>query len=163
LPGIRKADMSFDYHTHTTRCKHATGSMAEYVAAAKAAGLKEMGFSDHLPYPKGSSAWNMSEAELPGYVDEVLSLRQANPGLAIRLAVEADYFPEAEPELKRLLESRGATVVGLAVIIYQPTPGTHDFGNLPLYYLAKLDARYYADAAHCELCKRGVALEKVWL
>jgi orotate phosphoribosyltransferase len=66
-------------------------------------------------------------------------------------------------ELKVLLESRGATVVGLAVIIYQPTPDTHDFGNLPLYYLAKLEARYYADAAHCELCKRGVALEKVWI
>jgi orotate phosphoribosyltransferase len=66
-------------------------------------------------------------------------------------------------ELKALLESRGATVVGLAVIIYQPTPDTHDFGNLPLYYLAKLEARYYADAAHCELCKRGVALEKVWI
>ena len=46
---------------------------------------------------------------------------------------------------------------------YHPTPDTLDFGNLPLYYLAKLDARYYADAAHCELCKRGVALEKVWL
>ncbi len=66
-------------------------------------------------------------------------------------------------ELKTLLESRGATVVGLAVIIYQPTPDTHDFGDLPLYYLAKLDARYYADAAHCELCKRGVPLEKVWI
>src|SRR5260370_1269020 len=66
-------------------------------------------------------------------------------------------------ELKQLLESRGATVVGLAVIIYQPTPDTHDFGNLPLYYLAKLDARYYADATRCELCRRGVPLEKVWL
>jgi orotate phosphoribosyltransferase len=54
-------------------------------------------------------------------------------------------------------------VVGLAVIIYQPTPDTHDFGNLPLYYLAKLDARYYADTAHCELCKQGVPLEKVRL
>jgi orotate phosphoribosyltransferase len=42
-------------------------------------------------------------------------------------------------ELKRAVESRGATVVGLAVIIYQPTPDTHDFGSLPLYYLAKLD------------------------
>src|ERR1700737_3574847 len=31
-------------------------------------------------------------------------------------------------ELKRLLESRGATVVGLAVIIYQPIPTTYDFG-----------------------------------
>jgi hypothetical protein len=51
----------------------------------------------------------------------------------------------------------------LAVIIYQPTPDTYDFGNLPLYYLAKLDARYYADATRCELCRRGVPLEKVWL
>ena len=66
-------------------------------------------------------------------------------------------------EMKMLLESRGATVVGLAVIIYQPTPDTRNFGSLPLYYLAKLDARYYADAAHCDLCRRGVKVEKVWV
>jgi orotate phosphoribosyltransferase len=66
-------------------------------------------------------------------------------------------------ELKQLLEAKGARVVGLAVIIYQPTPTTHDFGTLPLYYLAKLQASYYADAAHCELCKQGRPLEKVWI
>ena len=66
-------------------------------------------------------------------------------------------------EMKTLLESRGARVVGLAVIIYQPTPSTMDFGSLPLYYLAKLEASYYADAAHCDLCRRGVKLEKVWV
>jgi len=65
--------------------------------------------------------------------------------------------------LKALLESRGATVVGLAVIIYQPTPDTFDFGNLPLYYLAKLDASYYADAQHCDLCRQGAPLETVWI
>jgi orotate phosphoribosyltransferase len=66
-------------------------------------------------------------------------------------------------ELKRLLESRGAQIVGLAVIIYQPTPNTHDFGSLPFYYLAKLEASYYADGRHCELCKLGSPLEKVWI
>ena len=66
-------------------------------------------------------------------------------------------------EMKTLLESHGATVVGLAVIIYQPTPDTKNFGSLPLYYLAKLNARYYADAAHCDLCRRGVKLQKVWV
>jgi len=66
-------------------------------------------------------------------------------------------------ELKKLLESRGATVVGLAVIIYQPAPDTFDFGNLPLFYLAKLEASYYADAQHCDLCRQGVPLEKVWI
>ena len=66
-------------------------------------------------------------------------------------------------ELKALLESRGAIVVGLAVIIYQPTPQTLSFGSLPLYYLAKLEASYYAAGAECALCKRGLPLEKVWI
>ncbi len=66
-------------------------------------------------------------------------------------------------EMKTLLESRGAKVVGMAVVIYQPTPKTRDFGDLPLYYLAKLDASYYTDAAHCELCKQGMPLDKVWV
>jgi orotate phosphoribosyltransferase len=66
-------------------------------------------------------------------------------------------------EMRTLLESRGATVMALAVVIYQPTPKTPDFGSLPLYYLAKLDASYYTDAASCDLCKQGVPLEKVWV
>lgn len=66
-------------------------------------------------------------------------------------------------ELKRLLEASGAVVVGLAVIIYQPTPTTMDFGSLPLYYLAKLEAHYARDAAQCEMCQQGVPVEKVWV
>ncbi len=63
--------------------------------------------------------------------------------------------------MKRLLEARGARVLGLAVVIYQPTPRTRDFGKLPLYYLAKLNASYYSDAAHCDLCKQGTTVQKV--
>lgn len=66
-------------------------------------------------------------------------------------------------ELRVLLEEAGAKVVGLGVIIYQPTPHTLSFGSLPLYYLAKLEAAYYADAASCDLCRRGQAVEKVWI
>ena len=66
-------------------------------------------------------------------------------------------------EMKNLLESRGARVVAMAVIIYQPIPDALDFGALPLYYLAKLNASYYADAEHCDLCKRGVVLQKTWV
>ena len=64
--------------------------------------------------------------------------------------------------LKALLEANGAQVMGLGVIIYQPTPKTPDFSPLPLYYLAKLDAIYYQDAASCDLCRRGLPIEKVW-
>jgi len=66
-------------------------------------------------------------------------------------------------ELKELVEASGAEAAGLAVIVYQPTPKTPDFSPLPFYYLAKLDAVYYRDAAHCDLCKRGEPLDKVWV
>ena len=66
-------------------------------------------------------------------------------------------------ELRTLLEEAGANVVGLGVIIYQPNPHTRTFGNLPLYYLAKLETAYYANAANCDLCRRGEPLQKVWI
>ena len=65
-------------------------------------------------------------------------------------------------ELRALLESKGAEVVGLAVAVYQPNPTIADFGNLPLFYLAKMDAMYYKDSSSCELCRKGVPVEKVW-
>jgi orotate phosphoribosyltransferase len=65
--------------------------------------------------------------------------------------------------LKQLLESYGARIVGAAVVAYQPAPDVADFSPLPLFYLAKLEASYYADAGHCELCRRGVPLDRVWI
>ena len=64
-------------------------------------------------------------------------------------------------EAQALIESRGGRVVAVAVLFYQPTPRTLGFGTLPLYYLAKLEDAYYADAANCELCRRGVPLEAI--
>jgi orotate phosphoribosyltransferase len=64
-------------------------------------------------------------------------------------------------EMKKLIESNGAEVVGLAVMVYQPTPQTPSFDPLPFYYLAKLDGVYYKDASSCDLCNHGVPLETV--
>ena len=41
--------MTENYHTHTARCRHATGTEEEYVLAAIDRGLKILGFSDHTP------------------------------------------------------------------------------------------------------------------
>jgi orotate phosphoribosyltransferase len=64
-------------------------------------------------------------------------------------------------EMKALLEANGAEVIALAVVIYQPTPKTPDFSPLPFLYLAKMDAMYYTDAESCDLCHRGLPVEKV--
>jgi len=53
--------------------------------------------------------------------------------------------------------------VGIAVLIHQPYPNSIRFDPLPFYYLAKLDAKYFPDAASCDLCRKGVPIEKVWV
>ncbi|HMF79514.1 MAG TPA: phosphoribosyltransferase family protein [Bryobacteraceae bacterium] len=65
-------------------------------------------------------------------------------------------------ELRALIETSGANIVGMAVAVYQPNPTVADFGSIPLFYLAKLDALYYKDAASCELCRKGVPVERIW-
>lgn len=65
-------------------------------------------------------------------------------------------------DLKKLVESKGAQVVGMAVAVYQPNPTIVGFGSLPIFYLAEMDAIYYKDSTSCELCKKGVPIEKIW-
>ena len=65
-------------------------------------------------------------------------------------------------DLRNLVESKGAEIVGLAVAVYQPNPTVATFGNLPLFYLAKMNASYYKDSSSCELCHKGVPVQQVW-
>lgn len=97
-----------DYHTHTVRCGHATGRMEEYVEAAIAAGLKEYGFSDHipmywLPEAQRDPGTAMPMHELEDYVTDVLRLRAQYREIPIRLGIEADFVPGWEEELVKIL------------------------------------------------------------
>ena len=95
-----------DYHTHTARCGHAHGTPAEYVEAARAAGLLAIGVADHLPLlPEPDPGLSMEACELGDYVGEVLELKAAFPGFVL-LGVEADYRPETVSEARSLLESQ---------------------------------------------------------
>jgi len=88
---------------------------------------------------------------------------QPEPGEQIILVDDILRSGRNLSELKAILESYGAEVVALAVIVYQPTPKTYDFGKLPLYYLSRLEARYYSSAADCVLCKAGTPAEQAWV
>jgi orotate phosphoribosyltransferase len=95
---------------------------------------------------------------------EPLHFRQflrPEPGEPVVLVDDILRTGQRLTELKTLLDSFQAKVVGLAVAVYQPNPTTRNFGDLPLYFLAKLDASYYVDGEHCEWCKRDVPLERV--
>ena len=59
-----------NYHTHTYRCKHATGDVIDYAKAAIEADLTTLGMSDHAALP--DNRWNnvrMSMLELDDYED----------------------------------------------------------------------------------------------
>jgi orotate phosphoribosyltransferase len=64
-------------------------------------------------------------------------------------------------ELKTLVESNGAEVMAIAVVVYQPTPGAYDFEPTPLYYLAKMNAAYYPNAEACDLATHGMPPETI--
>jgi orotate phosphoribosyltransferase len=104
-----------------------------------------------------------AEREGPGKPYRFRPFVEPQPGEQVILADDALHSGANLTDLKAALESRGAIVLGLAVIVYQPTLRTHDFGKLPLYHLARLEASYYADGASCELCKRGEDITKVWV
>lgn len=84
------------------------------------------------------------------------------PGEKVLLVDDVMRSGRRFTELRALLESKGAKVVGLAVAVYQPRPTVATFGDLPLFYLAELDAVYYKDSGSCELCRKDVPVEKVW-
>ena len=43
--------LTANYHAHTFRCQHAVGNERDYIEAAIKMGIKEFGFSDHIPCP----------------------------------------------------------------------------------------------------------------
>src|ERR1700675_3908384 len=64
---------------------------------------------------------------------------EVKPGEKVLLVDDILRSGQKLAELKKLVESKGGEVVGLAVVIYQPNPTTPTFDPLPFYYLAKLD------------------------
>jgi orotate phosphoribosyltransferase len=104
-----------------------------------------------------------AEREVPGHPMRFRQYMEQHKGEKVLLVDDILRTGSKLKELKKLAEDAGAEVVGLGVMIYQPTPKTPSFDPLPFYYLAQLDSQYYKDEASCDLCRRGVPLEKVWV
>jgi histidinol-phosphatase (PHP family) len=99
--GVSALPMLADYHTHTPLCHHAVGSPTEYAAQAKAAGLAELGLSDHNPMPEQYDDWRMALADFPTYLDLVEQARADHPDLPIRLGLECDFIEGYEPWIEQ--------------------------------------------------------------
>ncbi|MBE7057463.1 MAG: histidinol-phosphatase HisJ family protein [Ruminococcaceae bacterium] len=92
-----------NYHTHTFRCNHASGTEKEYIEKAISEGLNVMGFADHVPYKqmKGKySGFRMKPEQIHDYVETISSLKEEYSGkIKILLGYEAEYYPDIFAEM----------------------------------------------------------------
>lgn len=148
-----------DLHVHTVRCRHATGSVEEYVRAAADAGIDTIAFTDHLPLPEAllaadpaATGYAMPAAELPEYVAEVLEakLRSARDGgPEVLLGIEADLHPGNEEHVRSLLGTYPFDIV-LGSVHYVDDWAFDDPARTDGYAewdLRELWERYFSDLA----------------
>lgn len=106
----------YNYHTHTSRCLHASGSDEEYVISAIENGFKELGFSDHLMSNNINEDWKMRGEghEKEQYFESVRSLKEKyKDRINVLLSMECEYVKELEEELKELKTQCDYLVLGL--------------------------------------------------
>lgn len=115
--------MIANYHTHTSRCNHASGKEEEYIQNAIKGGLKILGFADHTPYwfpGDYYSTFRMRPEELGDYVRTLTDLREKYADkLQLHIGVEAEYYPAYFDLLKKSLRDGGVEYM----ILGQHFPG----------------------------------------
>jgi histidinol-phosphatase (PHP family) len=95
--------MLVDNHTHNYLCKHATGTLEEYVLQAIAIGLDEIGLSDHTPMPDNWDAEvRMTEEQFrTEYAPAVLALKEKyKHAISVKFGLEGDFMPGTEEWVK---------------------------------------------------------------
>lgn len=101
--------MKANYHTHTWRCNHASGTEEQYILHAIENGFQILGFSDHTPYlfPDGyRSRIRMLPDQLDGYVRCIQNLqKEYHDKIGLHIGLEAEYFPAYFSDLHSFLRN----------------------------------------------------------
>ncbi len=83
---------AINFHTHTYRCKHATGDVLDFAQAAYNQGSLALGISDHVAWP--DNRWpevRMPFDQLDEYEQAVDAARTALPQMDIFKGMECEY------------------------------------------------------------------------
>ena len=105
-----------DYHVHTRLCNHARGRLSDYVHEARAKGIRELAFLDHLTLEPSASRSSMSPEEVPFYVNAVRELARAWKGhVAVRAGLEIDFCPEAIATIEEIVSTFDFDLIGTSI------------------------------------------------
>lgn len=91
-----------DYHTHTT-FSDGKADPEEYISQAISAGIKEIGFSEHLNLFVADQQWCMDLKRVPEYISHIARLKKKFSGIKIKTGLEVDYFPGKEEEIYKFI------------------------------------------------------------
>lgn len=92
-----------DYHIHSL-FSDGKSMPAEYITVAKAKGLREVGFSEHLTLTKEPQDWSIRPEILSEYFDHINDLKHKFNDIKIRIGIEVDWIPGKESEILMHLE-----------------------------------------------------------
>jgi len=150
--------MLTNYHTHHHLCRHACGSVIDYVKKAIEEKYDIIGISDHAPMPKYYDD-RMKMSELSGYLEEINQCKiKYHHDIQIKAGLEIEYFKEFTEyyqDLKKKLDYlilanhdyiyKGKMYCGFFIKNDEMLAGYFD--NL----ISAIQTRYFAFAAHPDL------------
>ena len=106
-----------DWHTHNSLCRHAVGSIEDYIKIAIKRNLDVIGISDHFPYEYLSAeipslvdipyeGYAMPTNNLEGYILQLDNLREKYADqINVRTAFEIDFFKHQDHVLNKYLNN----------------------------------------------------------
>ena len=126
--------MKANYHTHTARCGHATGTDEQYVEAAIGQRFDVLGFSDHVPWPYESGFTHrhvrMGIEQLDEYVSSMRALKQMYAGsIELLVGFECEYFPQYMGWLAEMKEEKQLDYLIFGNHYEETDEGGFYFGN----------------------------------
>lgn len=92
--------MTANYHTHTTRCGHAEGTDRSRFEAAEKAGIRTLGFSEHLPgdfcdIDFENRRYHVHRDQIAEYFETMHKFREEYKGrIDVLVGFEFGYYPE---------------------------------------------------------------------
>lgn len=116
--------MKTNYHTHSRRCQHASGTEEDYVKEAVSKGMSQLGFSDHGPFPDNGFGLRMPYKELGEYLEELDRLKQSYASeITLWKGLEIEYLPEFCDYYEKLLTKSGVEYLLLGEHVFKSREG----------------------------------------
>ena len=99
-----------DYHIHTNY-SDGKADPEEYIIQAISAGMKEIGFSEHLNLLEANKEWCMDPGMVHEYISHIGRLRKTVSDIKIKTGLEVDYSPGKEEEIYKFINRLGLDYV----------------------------------------------------